>query len=427
MDGADRRSGEANADANAADPNRLVPIDLPAETDQSFVRRMHTTRRRARPRCRLALVREWRLPPRQWLAVDLGKPQNWPASASPGRRKARRPVQGPKARRTARRGPPSRIKPGPNWPQVRQHHFRRVLRNAAVRRRQRPYLKGPSRGLSPGCWGGLYRSWRWLGSRMCPRHRSKAAAGPRLYGGSSTRRYEPPAATSLTISRPAGGHSPTPTSLAASPPGGEVFVGIDPDGSLGRRVPGQGAVADRFNRSRKADRIRFAKMDHPAASLGRRRARSTSAPPFFSAYTDEDGDGVADTPRTYHRHLGAQRRLTARGVGSTTTASAWSRRLDLHCDGDFRLAGPLANAAPRLPSRVGRHPSVRPTVGLESTGHHTRSIIHARFDPFLNVFHPRQHDDGDGWNDRLAYDASPPDHYGYRASTHFPGEWSAIA
>jgi putative heme-binding domain-containing protein len=61
--------------------------------------------------------------------------------------------------------------------------------------------------------------------------------------------------------------------------------------------------------------------------------------------------------------------------------------------------------------------------GLEVYCHHTRNIYDVAIDPFLNVFTRDNTNDGDGWNDRLAYDI-PTGNYGYPSLfKHFPGEF----
>ena len=82
----------------------------------------------------------------------------------------------------------------------------------------------------------------------------------------------------------------------ASAPTGEVFVGVDPQGSLGKE-DGQGKVvrcididgdgrADKFNV--------FARMDHPRGLFYDNGSLWVLHPPILSVFHDTDGDGTAD-------------------------------------------------------------------------------------------------------------------------------------
>ena len=67
---------------------------------------------------------------------------------------------------------------------------------------------------------------------------------------------------------------------------------------------------------------------------------------------------------------------------------------------------------------------IRPDgTGLEVYCYGTRNIYDVAIDPLANVFTRDNTNDGDDWNDRLAYDV-PTGYYGYPSRfMHFPGEF----
>ena len=90
----------------------------------------------------------------------------------------------------------------------------------------------------------------------------------------------------------------------ASAPTGEVFVGVDPQGSLGKE-DGQGKVircidtdgdgqADQFNE--------FARMDHPRGLFFDNDSLWVLHPPTLSVFHYTDGGHSRQTRRAHHRH-----------------------------------------------------------------------------------------------------------------------------
>ncbi|MFT5124562.1 MAG: hypothetical protein ACI97B_003197, partial [Verrucomicrobiales bacterium] len=86
-----------------------------------------------------------------------------------------------------------------------------------------------------------------------------------------------------------------PVCLTAAP-NGDVYVGVDKQGSLGK-TPGMGKVVRcrDTNNDGKADQFTdFAVMDHPRGLVVIGHQLWVLHPPEVTLYTDSDGDGVSD-------------------------------------------------------------------------------------------------------------------------------------
>ncbi len=109
-----------------------------------------------------------------------------------------------------------------------------------------------------------------------------------------------------------------PVCLTASP-AGEVFVGIDEQGSLGKEA-GRGrivraidsdgdGVADKFND--------FAKIDHPRGLVYDHGNLWVLHPPTLTLLVDRDGDGVSDEQKTLISNISTEQ-VNQRGADHTT-------------------------------------------------------------------------------------------------------------
>jgi hypothetical protein len=112
-----------------------------------------------------------------------------------------------------------------------------------------------------------------------------------------------------------------PTVVAATPTG-ELFVGIDEMGSLGRKE-GRGRVlrcADRDGDGVADSFQTFATMDHPRGLVwdGATSTLYVQHPPLLTAYTDDNGDGVADRSRVLVKGTTNEKVQAQRGADHTT-------------------------------------------------------------------------------------------------------------
>jgi putative heme-binding domain-containing protein len=208
-----------------------------------------------------------------------------------------------------------------------------------------------------------------------------------------------------------------PTCLAAGPTG-EVFVGIDEMGSLGRKA-GRGRVlrcAD-TDGDGVADEFKvFAKMDHPRGLVwdGATRTLFVQHPPFLTAYIDDDGDGVADRSDTLVKGTANEKAQAERGADHTTNGI----RLGIDgwiyiAMGDFGCTDAVGKDGTHLTRHGGGIVRVRTDgSGLEEYTRGQRNIYDVAIDPVMNAFTRDNTNDGDGWDVRLSY-IVPTGNYGY--------------
>jgi hypothetical protein len=99
---------------------------------------------------------------------------------------------------------------------------------------------------------------------------------------------------------------------------GEVFVGVDEQGSLGKE-PGRGKVLrclDTDGDGKADDITEFARMDHPRGLIYDNGSLWVLHPPLLSVFHDHDGDGVAVT-------LAFKTRLVPMAQGSADEGAGW--------------------------------------------------------------------------------------------------------
>jgi hypothetical protein len=159
------------------------------------------------------------------------------------------------------------------------------------------YLKVTYLGSSTGVWGSLWEIEAHNGALPeLPRKAMKAAEN----GSNSTSAFskvKAPEGFRLTLfAEPPKVNYPVCITAAST---GELFVGIDEQGSLGKEK-GRGRVVRCIDTDGdgKADQINtFAKMDHPRGLIYDNGKLWVLHPPFLTLYEDTNGDGVADKER----------------------------------------------------------------------------------------------------------------------------------
>ena len=204
-----------------------------------------------------------------------------------------------------------------------------------------------------------------------------------------------------------------PTCLAAAPTG-EVFVGIDENGSLDAR-PGRGRVVRCIDEDGdgKADRFNvFATMDSPRGLIYDAGTLYVLHPPDLTAYHDDNGDGVADRSETLVKGIGFD--LKFRGADHTTNGI----RLGIDgyiyiAVGDYGFLKAVGKDGTTLQYRGGGVVRVRTDgTGLEVVSRGQRNIYDVAIDPYMNLFTRDNTNDGDGWDVRLSH-VVPTGHLGY--------------
>ena len=204
-----------------------------------------------------------------------------------------------------------------------------------------------------------------------------------------------------------------PTCLAAAPTG-EVFVGVDENGSLDAR-PGRGRVVRCIDSDGdgKADKFNvFAKMDSPRGVIHDDGTLYVLHPPDLTAFHDDNGDGVADRSETLVKGIGFD--LKFRGADHTTNGI----RLGIDgyiyvAVGDYGFIKAVGKDGTSFQYRGGGVVRVRTNgTDLEVVSRGQRNIYDVAIDPYLNIFTRDNTNDGDGWDVRLSQ-VVPTSHLGY--------------
>ncbi len=214
-----------------------------------------------------------------------------------------------------------------------------------------------------------------------------------------------------------------PTCLAASPTG-EVYVGIDENGSLDAKA-GRGRVVRCIDSDGdgKADKFNvFASMDSPRGVIWDAGTLYVLHPPFLTAYVDTDGDGVSDKSEDLVKGIGFD--LKFRGADHTTNGI----RLGIDgyiyiAVGDYGFVKAEGKDGKPLQLLGGGIVRVRTDgTGLEIVSRGQRNIYDVAIDPYMNLFTRDNTNDGDGWDVRLSH-VVPTGHYGYPSLfKRFPDE-----
>ena len=204
-----------------------------------------------------------------------------------------------------------------------------------------------------------------------------------------------------------------PTCLAAAPTG-ELYVGVDENGSLDAK-PGRGRVVRCIDvdGDGKADKFNvFARMDSPRGVIFDAGTLYVLHPPDLTAYHDDNGDGIADRSETLVKGIGFD--LKFRGADHTTNGI----RLGIDgfiyvAVGDYGFFKAVGKDGTTFPFRGGGVVRVRTDgTGLEVVSRGQRNIYDVAIDPYLNLFTRDNTNDGDGWDVRLSH-VVPTGHLGY--------------
>ncbi len=204
-----------------------------------------------------------------------------------------------------------------------------------------------------------------------------------------------------------------PVCVSAAPTG-EVFVGIDENGSLDQK-PGRGRVVRCVDTkgTGKADTFTtFCTIDSPRGVFFDDNQLFVLHPPLIEVYTDEKGEGVATSHDTLVTGLGFG--LDSRGADHTTNAIRMGIDGFLYIAmGDYGSPHAKAKDGSTLKHRGGGIVRVRPDGSeLEMYVVGTRNICDLAIDPYMNVFTLDNTNDGDGWWVRAAHDIQSGN-YGY--------------
>lgn len=227
--------------------------------------------------------------------------------------------------------------------------------------------------------------------------------------------------------------TPCPAVIAAAPTG-EVYVGVDLQGSLGKK-PNMGSIVrlvDTDNDGTADQVTTYAKIDNPRGiiPMGNNlivlHCTQKDGKPHnqqISVFTDADQDGVADGPlKPLVKGIGNPKFIQSRGADHCTN------NIRLGIDGwvyvsvgDFGFVDAEGSDGTKLTFHGGGVVRVRPDGSeLESFIHGTRNVYDVAIDPFMNVFTRENTNDGVGWWVRFSHYIQSGE-YGYPSLyTHFP-------
>ncbi len=206
-----------------------------------------------------------------------------------------------------------------------------------------------------------------------------------------------------------------PVFISAAPDG-TLFVACDENGSLDRK-PDRGKIVmckDTDGDGQADVFTTFAKMDSPRGVVWDASTRTLYCmhPPNLTAYTDADGDGVAEKQVDLITGLGFG--LDFRGADHTTNGCRMGIDGWIYIAvGDYGAVQATGKDGRTLAMRGGGIVRVRPDGSrLEQVVRGTRNILAVAISPTLELFTRDNTNDGDGWNDRLSHNPAGA-HMGY--------------
>lgn len=338
----------------------------------------------------------------EWVTVDLGEPQ---------------PIRNIRLHWERRKGTAYRYTvessvDGEAWTTVvdeSQNEDKNGVQAHMIDVKETRYLKTTFLSSSTGGWGSI---WEF-----------EASAGELADLSAAIENSSPPPSTVSDVKAPDGfdvtmfGKPPEvnyPVCITASVDG-EVFVGVDDQGSLGKEK-GRGKVLRCVDTDGDgaADDIReFAKMDHPRGLIYDAGSLWVLHPPFLSVFRDTDGDGVSDESEVLIEGISTNE-VAKRGADHTTNGIAMGIDGWIYIAvGDFGFNKAVAKDGTTLSKRGGGVVRIRPDGSdMEIYSWGQRNIVDVAIDPFMNIFTRDNTNDGGGWDIRLSH-VMQTANYGY--------------
>ncbi|CAH0268557.1 hypothetical protein SRABI27_03423 [Pedobacter sp. Bi27] len=238
-------------------------------------------------------------------------------------------------------------------------------------------------------------------------------------------RVSPP---DLTITNFAGPDvTPSPACLAVAPTG-EVYVGVDMIGSLGKD-PGKGHILkliDKDNDGKMDEHVDFAEVDNPRGiivqgsqvyvlhtTFSKETKQATGM--NLVVFEDKDGDGKADGPeKPLIEHISNAKYIRERGTDHATNGIRMGIDGWIYISvGDFGFHDAVDRSGKKLTMLGGGIMRVRPDgTEMEVYTHGTRNVYDVAIDPYMNVFTRENTNDGGGWNVRFSHHIQSGE-YGY--------------
>ena len=221
--------------------------------------------------------------------------------------------------------------------------------------------------------------------------------------------------------------TPSPAALAVAPTG-EVYVGVDMIGSLGK-TPGKGWIArlvDCNNDGIIDSESIYAMVDNPRGILPVGDKLYVLYTVFSEetglaegmdlvVFEDVDGDGVADGPsQLLIEHISNVNYIRERGTDHATNGIRMGIDGWIYIAiGDFGFHDAIDREGTKMTMLGGGIVRVRPDgTEMEEYTHGLRNIYDVAIDPYMNMFTRGNTNDGGGWNVRFI-DQIQTGEYGY--------------
>ena len=221
--------------------------------------------------------------------------------------------------------------------------------------------------------------------------------------------------------------APSPACLAVAPTG-EVFVGVDMIGSLGK-TPGKGSIVrlvDTNNDGKVDQHTTFAMLDNPRGIIAQgdqvfvlhttfSKETGKASGMDLVVLEDKNHDGVADGPaKPLIENVCSPKFLQSRGTDHATNGirmgiDGWI----YNAVGDFGFHDALDRSGKKMTQLGGGIVRVRPDgTEMEVYTHGLRNIYDVAIDPYMNIFTRDNTNDGGGWNIRFSNQIQSGE-YGY--------------
>lgn len=265
----------------------------------------------------------------------------------------------------------------------------------------------------------------WFG----PQHKN---SGTKKQSASYTRVDSLPNASSwpaeLKITHFAGPNlTPSPACLAVAP-NGDVFVGVDMIGSLGKD-PGKGSIVklvDSDNDGKVDKHSVFTMADNPRGIIAKgdqvfvlhttfsQETKKASGMDLV-VFEDKDHDGIADGPsKPLIQNISSPKFLQSRGTDHSTNGIRMGIDGWIYIAvGDFGFHDAVDRSGKKMTMLGGGVVRVRPDgTEMEVYTHGMRNIYDVAIDPYMNIFTRGNTNDGGGWNIRFSNQIQSGE-YGY--------------
>ncbi len=221
--------------------------------------------------------------------------------------------------------------------------------------------------------------------------------------------------------------TPSPSCLAVGA-SGEVFVGVDKIGSLGKS-PGKGSIIkliDSNNDSKVDKHTQFAMVDNPRGiiSLGDQvfvlhtifsKETGIATGMDLVVFEDKDNDGIADgNSKPLIQNISSPKFLQSRGTDHATNGIRMGIDGWIYIAvGDFGFYNAVDRSGKKMTMLGGGIVRVRPNgKEMEVYTHGMRNIYDVAIDPYMNIFTRGNTNDGGGWNIRFSHQIQSGE-YGY--------------